>query len=143
MSKLRTFRFNVYNQKNIDELKDIDGIGFSQIDSLKKFFLNKQNLIIVSSLIKLTNVQSYKVSAKKTPFTGKLIMFTGTFKNKSRSELKVIAENLGAKIVSKISKKTNFLVVGSEKPTTRKVLEAKNLNVRTLTEKDWDKIISE
>ena len=69
-------------------------------------------------------------------------MFTGTFEDKSRSELKVLAENLGAKIASSISKKTNFLVVGSQKPTTRKITEAKNLNVKILTEKDWNKIVN-
>ena len=68
-------------------------------------------------------------------------MFTGGFKDKSRSELKFFAENLGAKIVSSISKKTNFLIVGSQKPTTRKINEAKKFNVKILNEKDWNKII--
>ena len=68
-------------------------------------------------------------------------MFTGGFEDKSRSELKFLAENLGAKIVSSISKKTNFLIVGSQKPTTRKINEAKKLNVKILNEKSWNKII--
>ena len=68
-------------------------------------------------------------------------MFTGGFEDKSRSELKFLAENLGAKIVSSISKKTNFLVAGSQKPTTRKINEAKKLNVKILNEKSWNKII--
>ena len=67
-------------------------------------------------------------------------MFTGGFENKSRSELKFLAENLGAKIVSSISKNTNFLIVGSQKPTTRKISEAKKLNIKILNEKDWNKI---
>ena len=68
-------------------------------------------------------------------------MFTGGFQNNSRSELKFLAENLGAKIVSNISKKTDFLITGSQKPTTRKINEAKKLNVKILNEKDWNKII--
>ena len=68
-------------------------------------------------------------------------MFTGGFQNNSRSELKFLAENLGAKIVSNISKKTDFLITGSQKPTTRKIHEAKKLNVKILNEKDWNKII--
>ena len=48
-------------------------------------------------------------------------MFTGGFVNKSRSELKSLAESMGAKIVTTISKKTDFLVTGSEKPTIRKI----------------------
>jgi len=69
-------------------------------------------------------------------------MFTGGFKDKSRSELKFLAENFGAKIVSSISKKTNFLIVGSQKPTTKKINEAKKLNVKILNEKNWNKIIN-
>ena len=41
-----------------------------------------------------------------------------------------------------ISKKLNYLVVGNSKPTNRKINEAKNLNVKILTESDWNKIIN-
>ena len=134
-------KLNVNGQNYLDELHSIDGIGFSQIDSLKKFFLNKQNLTVVSNLINLLDIKNYKLLTKKTPLNGKLIMFTGGFQNNSRSELKFLAENLGAKIVSNISKKTDFLITGSQKPTTRKINEAKKLNVKILNEKDWNKII--
>ena len=50
------------------------------------------------------DVKKYKILTKKTPLSGKLIMFTGNFEDKSRSELKSLAESLGAKIVSNISK---------------------------------------
>ena len=69
-------------------------------------------------------------------------MFTGGFINKSRSELKSLAESMGAKIISNISKKTDYLVVGAQKPTVRKIKEAKNLNIKVLTEDDWNKIIN-
>ena len=85
---------------------------------------------------------NYKHLTKKTPLSEKLIMFTGGFKDKSRSELKFLAESLGAKIVSGISKKTDLLIVGSQKPTTRKIREAKKLNVKILNEKNWNKIIN-
>ena len=135
-------KLNTDNKNYLNEFYSIDGIGISQIDYLKKFFLNKQNLIVVSNLINLLDIENYKLLVKKTPLSGKLIIFTGAFENNSRSELKVIAENLGAKILSNISKKTDFLVVGSQKPTTRKINEAKNLNVKILTEKDWNKIMN-
>ena len=51
-----------------------------------------------------------------------------------------IAESLGAKIVNSISKKTDYLVVGSQKPTIRKINEAKDLNIKILSEEDWNKI---
>jgi len=135
-------KLNTDSQNYLDELYSVNGIGISQIVYLKKFFLNKQNLTVVSNLINLLDIENYKLLVKKTSLSGKLVMFTGVFEKNSRSELKVIAENLGAKILSSISKKTDLLVVGSQKSTRKKINEAKNLNVKILTEKDWNKIIN-
>jgi DNA ligase (NAD+) len=130
------------NKKYFDELHSIDGIGSSQTESLKRFFSNDINVNIVSKLKNILDVEDYKFLNKKTPISGKVIMFTGGFENKSRSELKSLAESLGAKIVGAISKKTDFLVAGSRKPTVRKINDAKNLNIKILSEKDWNKIIN-
>ena len=130
------------NQKYLDELQSIDGIGNSQTESLKKFFSNGQNLKVTSKLISVLSIQNYEYLRKKTSISGKLIMFTGGFVNKSRSELKSLAESMGAKIVTTISKKTNFLVTGSQKPTIRKINDAKNLNIKIFTEDDWNKVIN-
>ena len=135
-------KLNKDNQRHLDELQSIDGIGNSQTESLKKFFSNDKNLKIVSKLIDLLNVEDYKHLSKKTPLSRKSIMFTGVFEDRSRSELKSLAESLGAKIVSSISKKTDFLVAGPQKPTIRKINEAKNLNIKILSEEDWNKIIN-
>ena len=135
-------KLNKDNQRHLDELQSIDGIGNSQTESLIKFFSNDKNLEIVSKLNGLLNVDDYKLLSKKTQISGKSIMFTGGFEYKSRSELKSLAESLGAKIVNSISKKTNFLVAGSQKPTIRKINEAKNLNIKILSEEDWNKIIN-
>ena len=135
-------KLNKDNQRHLDELQSIDGIGNSQTESLKKFFSNDKNLKIVSKLIDLLNVEDYKHLSKKTLISGKSIMFTGGFEDRSRSELKSLAESLGAKIVSSISKKTDFLVAGPQKPTIRKINEAKNLNIKILSEEDWNKIIN-
>jgi len=128
--------------KHVEELQSIDGIGVSQTDSLKKFFSNTQNLKITARLINALNIKDYKYIKKKTPISGKIIMFTGGFVDKSRSELKSLAESMGAKIVTTISKKTDFLIIGSKKPTMKKINEAKNLNVKILPEEDWNKIIN-
>ena len=135
-------KLNKDNQRHLDELQSIDGIGNSQTESLKKFFSNDKNLKIVSKLIDLLNVEDYKHLSKKTLISGKSIMFTGGFEDRSRSELKSLAESLGAKIVSGISKKTDFLVAGPQKPTIRKINEAKSLNIKVLSEEDWNKIIN-
>ena len=69
-------------------------------------------------------------------------MFTGGFKNMSRSEAKVIAENNGGKVLGSISKKLDYLVVGDSKPTTKKINQAKELNIKIILEKEWKKMLN-
>ena len=53
---------------------------------VKKFFLKDKNLKILTELMRILNVDDYKFLSKKTPISGKLVMFTGGFVDKSRSE---------------------------------------------------------
>ena len=68
-------------------------------------------------------------------------MFTGGFEKISRSEAKTRAENLGGKVLGSISKKLDLLIVGSNKPTKKKIDQAKELNIKIVLEKDWIKIL--
>ena len=69
-------------------------------------------------------------------------MFTGGFQTMSRSEAKVIAENNGGKVLGAISKKLDFLVVGESKPTKKKIDQAKQLSIKIILEKEWNKILN-
>ena len=69
-------------------------------------------------------------------------MFTGGFQKMSRSEAKTIVENNGGKVLGSVSKKLDFLVVGESKPTKKKIDQAKQLNIKIVTEKDWNKILN-
>ena len=69
-------------------------------------------------------------------------MFTGGFEKMSRSEAKAIAENNGGKVLGSISKNLDFLIVGDTKPTKRKVEQAKQLKIKIISEKDWNKILN-
>ena len=69
-------------------------------------------------------------------------MFTGGFQKMSRSEAKTIVENNGGKVLGSVSKKLDFLVVGESKPTKKKIDQAKKLNIKIVTEKDWNKILN-
>ena len=68
-------------------------------------------------------------------------MFTGGFKNISRSEAKEIVEKNGGKVLGSISQKLNFLIVGDSKPTKKKIDQAKNLNIKIILEKEWNEIL--
>ena len=127
----------------MENLKSVNGIGETQTKSINHFFSSDKNLTVIKNLIQNLNVQDHIVLKTKGVLSGRHLMFTGGLKKISRSEAKLLAENLGAKIVSNISKKTDFLVVGNEKPISRKINEAKNLNIKILSEEDWNKIIGE
>ena len=60
----------------------------------------------------------------------------------SRSEAKLITENHGGKVLGTISKKLDFLVVGDNKPTKKKIDQAKELKIKILDENNWNKILN-
>ena len=63
-------------------------------------------------------------------------MFTGKLQNISRAEAKSLIEENSGSIVSSVTKKLDYLVLG-EKPTNRKLEQAKNLGIQILTQKEW------
>ncbi len=123
----------------IDELSNIDGIGETQINSLKNFFKNKLNLKVVTSLSKILTIEKNTIKKESGVFSNKILMFTGKLNNISRAEAKSIVENNGGKIVSNVSKKLDFLIAG-EKPTSRKIRLANDLKVKILSQSDFEKI---
>ena len=128
--------------KFLFNLADLDGIGDTQVKSINSFFTNDTNIKIVRDLINELNINDFITKKNYGKFSNKKIMFTGGFKNMSRSEAKAIAENNGGKVMGSISKKLDFLVVGESKPTKRKIDQAKQLNVKIISERDWNKILN-
>ena len=75
----------------------MDGIGETQINSIDSFFSNETNNRIIKNLISKLNVKNYTVQINDGKFSNKKLMFTGGFKNMSRSEAKEIAEKMEEK----------------------------------------------
>ena len=123
-------------------LLQIDGIGDTQLISIKSFFSNETNLRITEDLINVLEISEYQNKSQDGILSNKTIMFTGGFKDMSRSEAKSIVENNGGKVLSTVTKKLNYLVVGDSNPTKRKIDQAKDLNIKILFEKDWKKILN-
>ena len=124
----------------INSLDEIDGIGETQVESLIHFFKDKKNNKVVHELSKILNIQDFIEKKIDSFFSGKNIMFTGGFSTMSRSEAKSLAETLGAKILSSVNKKLDYLVIGLSKPTKKKVDKAKELGVKIIEEKEWLKL---
>ena len=122
-------------------MKLIDGMGETQINSIDIFFTNKKNIKIISSLINFLNIKNFVKINTAGVFSGKSLMFTGSLETMSRAEAKVLVANLGGKIASNVSKNLNYLIIGN-KPTRRKLHEARDLKINILNEKDWNKLVN-
>ncbi len=131
---------NLANNKKFDELLNLDGIGETQINSLKNFFLNKTNLNVINKLENVLDIKNSEGFKKDGVLQNKVFMFTGKLDGISRAEAKSLIEKNSGSIITNISKKLNYLIVG-EKPTKKKVDSAKNLKIKILNQKDWLKML--
>ena len=129
-------------KKILINLEELDGIGETQIQSIHNFFINKTNVRITVELKDLLNIKNFELKNTDGKFSNKKLMFTGGFQSMSRSEAKSIAENNGGKVLGSISKKLDFLVIGDSKPTKKKIDQAKKLNIKIISEKEWNKILN-
>ncbi|MDP6489099.1 MAG: NADH-ubiquinone oxidoreductase subunit NDUFA12 family protein, partial [SAR324 cluster bacterium] len=121
-------------KKILINLKSLDGMGDTQIKSIDTFFSNKKNIDVLEKLVKYLKIKDHKTLNEKSLFSGKTIMFTGGFEKMSRSEAKSLAEENGAKILSSITKKLNYLIIGNSKPIKNKIE-----NLHNLKKFDWQK----
>ena len=125
--------------KKFDKLLNIDGIGETQINSLQKFFSNQLNIDVLEDLKKILNIQNENLN-KSGILKNKTFMFTGKLIGISRAEAKSLIEKNSGTTLSSITKNLNFLVIG-EKPTKRKVDQAKNLGIKIISQDDLKKLL--
>jgi len=129
------------NVENIENLSNIDGIGITQIQSIKKFFLNRTNLKVLTELsqnILIENAISVNVNGS---LKNKTFMLTGKLNGISRAEAKSLVEQNAGKIISNVNKKLDFLITG-QKPTAKKINMAKELNIKVIDQKEWMKMLN-
>jgi DNA ligase (NAD+) len=117
---------NLKNDSTLTEIENIDGIGETQIQSIKKFFSLKINRLILKDLDQVLQIESLKKITNDGLLKGKTFMFTGKLLNISRSEAKNLIEKNSGSLVSNVSKRLDFLIIG-EKPTKKKLKVQKNL----------------
>ena len=122
--------------KKYSELLNIDGIGETQVNSVKNFFLNKINLDVLDQLEKILNIRNVLEENKNGKLKNKTFVITGKLNGISRAEVKSLIEENAGTTISGVSKKLDYLIVG-EKPTKRKMEAAKNLKIMTLDQKQF------
>ena len=115
---------------SFEDLISIDGIGEQMANSFLEFFrVNREFVLKLFDILKPK--VTIKEEAKDNPFKNKTVVITGTM-SKSRDEIKLFLEDLGAKVSSSVSKKTDFLIYGEDAGS--KYDKAIELGIEILTE---------
>ena len=123
------------------ELLNIDGIGETQVNSIKNFFSNKVNLEVLNKLQAILNIKDKLIEKKNGLLKNQTFMLTGKLNGISRAEAKSLIEKNSGTTVSSINKKLDYLIVG-EKPTKRKIEAAKALKIDCIDQSQFLKMLN-
>ncbi|MBQ9090272.1 MAG: NAD-dependent DNA ligase LigA [Alphaproteobacteria bacterium] len=136
------FRKEMETDNAIEQLTHIEGIGTVMAQHIVDFFKEEHNQYLLTQLEKRIHISDYqKQQENKTVLTGKSIVFTGTLETMTRQEAKAKAQSVGAKVVSSVSAKTDYVVVGINAGT--KLSMAEKWGVRQINEKEFKQMLDE
>ena len=127
---------NFYKSKNYHELLNIDGIGETQVYSIKKFFENNINVKVLNELGKVLIIKNANIKQKGGLLSEKSFLVTGKLNGISRAEVKSLIEENSGSTLSSVSNKLNYLITG-DKPTKRKVEIAKKLKIKIINQNEF------
>jgi DNA ligase (NAD+) len=131
---------NLQDNSDYQDLITIDGIGEKIVKGIIAYFCNLKNLEMLNKLEAEVKIEDYLLTKKNNSLlTGKSIIFTGSLNKTSRMEAKNKAEELGMKVASSVSAKTDFVVAGFDAGS--KLKKAEELKIKILTEEEWLNII--
>jgi len=141
-AKLLTARFG--NMEKLiaakqEDLTAINEIGPEITASIVEFFHEQKNINVMKKFNKAGIVPQNKEIADNAPLQGKSFVFTGTMESMGRNDAKALIENLGGTIHSTVTKKTTYVVTGSEPGS--KLDKAKSSGIKILNEEEFLKLI--
>lgn len=126
----------------LEQIEEIEGIGPTIASSVVEFFCNTDNRSLLRRLgelgVKLTD---HGQTAQKLPQTlnGQTFVFTGELLTVDRVEAEKLVKARGGKATSSVSKKTSYLVVGSNPGS--KLAKAQELGVRVIDENEFKALV--
>jgi DNA ligase (NAD+) len=125
----------------VNRLIKIDGIGDVMAGEIISFFADEHNACALDDLLKQIKIRNQKSEIINHPLSGKKIVLTGTMQKYSREDAAQILENLGARVQSSVSAKTDILITGADAGS--KLTRARELNITIWTEEDFENAISD
>lgn len=133
--------------KILKEEFGVDGIGEKSIESIIEYFTNKKNKDFLEKILKIVNIENPKSLSVTSPLQdeqikGKTFVITGAL-SRPREYFVDIIENLGGKVSSSVSKKTDYLLLGENEDDkiSTKEKTARDLGIRIINEEEFNKLL--
>jgi len=126
---------------DVDQLLEVRDVGPVVAESIAAFMREKHNVEVIERLSRVLRLKEAEPAraAAAGPFAGKIVVLTGTLAAMTRDEAKDRIEAAGGKVTGSVSKKTDYVVAGTEAGS--KLDKANELGVKVLEEKEFLKLI--
>jgi len=141
-AKLLAARFGTMENLEAAKLEDltaINEIGPEIAASIVEFFHEHKNIDVMNKFNKAGVTPQKKEITENAALQGKSFVFTGSMESMGRNDAKAIVENLGGTIHSSVTKKTTYVVVGSDPGS--KIDKAKSSGIKIISEEEFLKLI--
>jgi DNA ligase (NAD+) len=124
-----------------ERLEEVAEVGPKVAAAITEFFSEPANLRLIKKLQKSgVHPTMEKREMKSDKFAGKSFVFTGGLANRSREDAAEIVKQHGGTISGSVSKKTGYVVVGTDPGSKHD--KAKSLGVTILTEKEFERLLA-
>jgi len=128
-----------------EQLQEVPDIGPIVADSVHTFFGQRHNREVIDKLrqagVHWREHEPARAPAGEQPLAGRTFVLTGTLDSMTRDEAKQALQALGAKVTGSVSKKTDYVVVGTDPGS--KAVKAEALGVQTLDEDAFMRLLDE
>lgn len=143
--EFKTMRAILEASKDINSFRErlshIADYGDVRINSVANFFSDLENVKLIEEMLSLGfTMEEEVIEARESSITGKTFVITGTL-SKSRGEFKKYLESLGAKVTGSVSKKTDYLLLGSDEEGSTKHNKAKELGITIISEEELNELV--
>jgi DNA ligase (NAD+) len=122
-----------------EQLCQIDQVGPVMAKSIYDYFHNEKNVDIINQMFAYGVSPSHEKTIVSDILAGQTIVVTGTLENFSRDRIEQTIKDNGGKVSSSVSKKTSFVLAGTEPGS--KVDKAQSLGVKIISESEFMKIL--
>tara|TARA_B110000438_G_scaffold182409_1_gene174326 strand:+ start:5983 stop:8040 length:2058 start_codon:yes stop_codon:yes gene_type:complete len=143
IKNLNKLKEKIQNPEELkEEMINIDGVGPIIVENFITWSNQKRNIDLIDSFLELEiGTEREKDFFSTTILKNKTFVITGTFENFKRNDIGDLIKSNGGKVVSKVSKITDYLILG-ENPGS-KLLDAQNNNIKILNIYDFKTLIPE